>query len=166
MQEKINSALIKKKRKEKRKEQEDRLRKQKERLKYAKEHPEEVQIGKIYYHKSKAGYTIKNTITGQLQGLPLIKWECSDPEYIELDKNQAPYEISVLFTDAIFDMETATRRMKSLYKKFSEQILSAYRFNWTDGRRYLYPELERAWTKLKKIMTKIEKLANIKDNAR
>lgn len=136
--------------------QEEKVRKDKERIEYAKKHPEEVKIGVVRYEKSPAGYNLKITVTGEYNGLAFNKVECFDPEYIELNKNQAPFELSFPIGQAILEIKTATRAIKRVCKKYGSAIYDAYDFNWNNGKMGIYPELMRVWGEFNKVIQKIK----------
>lgn len=155
----LNTAYLvleERRRLEKRRETEEKLRKSGQKIEYAREHPEEAGIGEVRYEKTKAGYTLKIITTGQINGLPITSAQCFDPEYIELEKNKASFEVSCPLGAAIGEIKGAVRNLKRIYIKYPGKIKSAYDHNWTDGKRDLYPELKRAYEELKKIMEFID----------
>ncbi len=136
------------------KEQEERLEAEKKQYEYALHHPEEVDIGKVEYIKSKAGYKVRRKTTGELRGLPLIKEECSDPEYLELRKNMLPFSDDM--QSAISGIKAAINFLKGVQKKYPNQIKTAYSFSIDEGKKCLYPELVKVWQRFDQIMQKVE----------
>ncbi|MQY59865.1 MAG: DUF3102 domain-containing protein [Clostridia bacterium] len=153
----LNSAymlLTQQRNEQKEREQEKRLEAEKKRYEYALHHPEEVEIDKAEYAKSKAGYKVRRKTVGELRGLPLVKEECFDPEYLELKKNR------LLFADdmelAISDIKAVIYCLESIQKKYPDKIKTAYSFSIDEGKKCLYPELIKVWQKLDQIMQKVD----------
>ena len=130
---------------------------QKAELEYAKEHPEQVSVGQVIIGRGGAGnWKWKKTITGEMNGLPFVYFEVVDPEYKKLEEVEAPYDLSSPIGQAILNVEAATRNIKRVHKKFGDMIYDAYKLNFHEGIKEIYPPLMQAWKELKKLMDRIE----------
>lgn len=136
--------------------QEKFIRKFDEKIEYAKEHPEKVPVGKVYYDKSKAGYDIRFQVVGEYCGLPMIKWDCLDPEYIKLKRNETPFEIHYPIDQAIAKLEMAVFALRGVYKRYGSKIKTAYEVSCNEGKKCLYQRLVKAYGELNRIMEKID----------
>jgi len=127
-------------------ERREEIKKEGEFFKHRKEHPEECPpVGKVRYEKSPAGFNLKISVTGEINGLPIIKPECFDPEYIRLEKGKASYDLSQGLREATGDLKRALNNLKRVYKKYGNRIYTAYSFDWNKGQEFLYPELVIAY---------------------
>lgn len=122
-----------------------------EKIKYAKEHAEEIAKehpeGEVRYWKSRDGFKVKEILEGYMNGLPLIRYECDDPGYKKIVeyKNSDVYKISLEF---ISYLESTAKNLKKIYKKYEDTICD-------DGKKNLYPEMENALKSLKVILNQI-----------
>ncbi len=118
--------------------------------------PKEHLRVKVDYIKTNSGFTLKKTIEESSPGTTIFyASECVEPEGREIEKNKAPYEIESYFYNMIYHLEKVIKETKKFYKEYGDAIYGSYKFNWNDGKKYLYPELEKAYKKLKKIFDKI-----------
>ena len=153
----LNSAymlLTQQRNEQKEREQDERIEAEKKHYEYALHHPEEVEIDNVEYAKSKAGYKIKRRTIGELNGLPLVKEECVDPEYLELKKNILPFADDM--GTAISNIKYVIRCLKHIQKRYPDQIKSAYSLSIDEGKKCLYAELLKVWQELNQIMQDLD----------
>lgn len=150
----LNSAylFLQENRRQKRQtEVEEMIEKQREKVKYAKEHSEEIASehpeGEIKYWKSRDGFKVKAILERYMNGLPLIRYECDDPGYIKIVKykNSDVYKASLEF---ISYLESTIMNLKKIYKKYEDAICD-------DGKKNIYPEMENTLKSLKMILNQI-----------
>ena len=60
------------------------------------------------------------------------------------------------------DLRRIGRESKKIYKEYGNAIYESYSFDWHDGKKYLYPELEKAFKELKVILDQIIKSKTFK----
>lgn len=141
--------LLKKSQRDLLEENREKRKKEDEFFKHRREHPEECPPkGQVTYSESPAGYKWRHTVIGQLNGLPLIKTECFDPEYIRLEKGKADFDLEYGLREANEDLRGALSSLEKVYKKYGNRIYTAYSFDWNEGQEFLYPEVIKAYKRL------------------
>ena len=144
---------------------------QKAELEYCKTHKEEIQrerpIGTIKKGTLPCGWASETVITGYMNGLPFSSTRCIDPEYFKLEPGEAPKELQSLMSFEIanqldcakYNLMRSTTACKKLTENYGQDdIVGAYKLNWNEGIKYLYPEIQKSYSELKKHIKKFEKL--------
>jgi len=166
----LNSAYIILKER-KRTEKDERRKKLREEMAYKGEHlldgiAKEYPRVKVEYVKTNSGFTLKKTLEEKEYGGGTVGvlWseECIETEGIEANKNKAPYDLIDYFDNTIMDLRRIKKESKKIYEKYGDAIFESYSFNWNDGKKYLYPELEKAFKELKVILDQIIKSKTFK----
>ncbi len=129
-----------------------------EQIAYAKENP--PVSGTVEYGKGGYGWDCKFIITGHMNGFPLIHTECIDPEYHRLKSGEASYEITRRVHEAVAGLESAARALQQIMKECGGITDGMYDLDWNEGVKYLKPELEKALSDLRTVVSSMEPQIN------
>lgn len=113
-------------------------------------------IGKSWVRPDHDGWQCRMTVVGYLNNLPIIGYECIDPEYIRLKENEAPLEVRDPIECATVSIESARRNIKRAIRKNGLMTSrDAYVVTSKDiGVWYLFDELVQEIRYLQKVIQK------------
>lgn len=136
---------------------ERRLEAERKGIEYAKAHPEEVPVGDVSYWKTPGGWKCQQTITGEYAGIPLIRTDCIDPNYLMLKDMESPWGLEYELKQVCYWLHRIEGDINRCLKKYKDQIEKAYWVDFSRGICTTQPELTQALSDIALILKKFSK---------